>query len=1824
MYSVFNGHSLHRTFKTALAAVIMSSTSLTPLRAMAGDLPTDGHVTHGEADVIKSGAELLIKQSTKNAIINWKGFSIGKDNKVHFNNGRGATLNRVTGSDISALDGYLGATGDLFLINENGIVIGKDGVVETGGKFVASTLDIDDADFLDGGDMTFSGNGDGVVINQGKIGSLGGDVAIIARHILNEGTINAENGTVGLAVGREVLLHDADLDGGKFLVKVGDADSSITEAGLINAASAELRANGGNIYALAGNKGSAINATGVSKSGGRVFLTAGGGKVRVAKKVSAKRKNSGKESGGDIFINADVVNIGGLLDASGFSGQGGNIDIGGDEIALASAAINVDGAAGGGRIRIGGADHGGDFGDMTTASKTTIDADSKLTANATDNGDGGEIVVWSNDATTFDGHIEAKGGANGGNGGDVETSGKNVLTVGKDAFVSTLASMGSTGNWLLDPADYTIATSGGDATGSDVENWLLTNNVTIMSSMGTVVTNGSGNIYVNDDISWSGSNSLTLEAANDVIVNSSILATNGNVAMTGNAVVIGDGTQSAGIAVGSAAGTTSIDATSLSMTGGSASGAYAQLGYRGAASGDIDVQLTGDLTMTGGAASGANAQIGHGAVDGSVSDDISGNINLVAGGMTTLTDNSARAWLGHKTSGTLSSANFFLVSEGMDFSGTDGLAPMVLNNIEGGDVSIVNTLAQTDANEYDKIIYDYTGGPYLSRWVDTDNALTFVSRGGILFNYSYQAYGDGADINLISGWDGATGLTTGIDVGLIEQASAFGTSNVADQGDVNIGDGTQSSDVSVGTRTGDITVLAHDLEVRGSDSSYYSAHLGASLYDDGVNSDIRVIAKDDVLVSGGDGFNAYAQIGHRGVEASENLSGNIGITAADDIVVEAGNGESASALIGHNVYFGDSDVSGNIMLDSEDLYVYGAEDYAIAQIGHGGEDIYGTRSGDISLTVSDHLDIEGGYGGDAYAQIGHGGIFAEGQSSGNITLDVGDELDLTGGDGERAFVHVGHSDPASMDDASGDITINAYELYAEGGNDLAYVQIGHGGPASSATLSGKIDITTEWMGLFGGYNVDSFVHVGHGGFDGAGRADGDISIDAAALLAVGGDERATYVQIGNGGPGSDFTSSGDVDVSASAVALVGGDYDDSHAQIGHGGPISDGASSGDINVSTDFLIVAGGDGLSSSAQIGHGGLDSSGDIAGDINVTNSYLVLSGGNGTDAYAQIGHGDAAFTSSGTRQGNVDIRTRGLTTLNASTGGYWLGHATANTNGLFNADVAITSVGFDVLGGDISSNIVYALGGGDVSVINQMVEDSTSVEDDIFLNGSALSTINSDNKLTLAARGDVTIGSNFANTGSGNLNAIAGWDGAKGLDQTGFTALDVDALIQAGAYGDTGSTSFEGSFYAGGTSKIAGADVSFASTIDGPQSLYTYGMSGVYFEGAIGASEALRSLTTGPFGTTYINGGSVTAFGNSQTYNNAVVLGADTVLTETGGGDVSFNGTVNGAHKLTVNTSGVTRFSGAVGDSSALSTLTTNSGGTTVLGAGTINTTGNQTYGDQIVVVSDNKLKAKNGNITFDGGMVSNAQTDVDFQAIAGGDIVLGDVMSLGSGNGDIVLAAGGNFHNDSGSTLPFVTNGRWLAYSTRPDHNRNDIEISDWDFLRYSTSFDESDPIPSNFASGNGLIYSVTPIITLTASDEIINYGSYPAPKLTRTIKVNGAAVNAAAFGFSVDPLASSFYLASNVSLDANGNPNIGFYANGLVPGGFAQNYYGVITNTNEGDLTVNLATSNPDLPDTPDLNSRVQFGPCSPSEDDLDAKPYDENTGELCTLLPQDG
>ncbi len=111
----------------------------------------------------------------------------------------------------------------------------------------------------------------------------------------------------------------------------------------------------------------------------------------------------------------------------------------------------------------------------------------------------------------------------GGNGGFIETSAAHV-EVTNDAKITTAASMGLAGTWLIDPQDFMVAASGGDMTGTALTlalDPITGGNVSIQSSSGGAA--GSGNVNINDAVSWS-ANTLTLTAANNININAVMTA----------------------------------------------------------------------------------------------------------------------------------------------------------------------------------------------------------------------------------------------------------------------------------------------------------------------------------------------------------------------------------------------------------------------------------------------------------------------------------------------------------------------------------------------------------------------------------------------------------------------------------------------------------------------------------------------------------------------------------------------------------------------------------------------------------------------------------------------------------------------------------------------------------------------------------------------------------------------------------------------------------------------------------------------------------------------------------------------------------------------------------------------------------------------------------------------------------------------------------------------------------------------------------------------------------------------------------------------------
>ncbi|WP_408240983.1 two-partner secretion domain-containing protein [Paraburkholderia sediminicola] len=98
--------------------------------------------------------------------IDWNSFSIGNGNRVRFDNGTGATLNRVTGGNPSAILGTLSASGSVYLINPQGILIGRSGVISTGGRFVGSTLNTCDCAFMQALLLALTGTSNASVIRD--------------------------------------------------------------------------------------------------------------------------------------------------------------------------------------------------------------------------------------------------------------------------------------------------------------------------------------------------------------------------------------------------------------------------------------------------------------------------------------------------------------------------------------------------------------------------------------------------------------------------------------------------------------------------------------------------------------------------------------------------------------------------------------------------------------------------------------------------------------------------------------------------------------------------------------------------------------------------------------------------------------------------------------------------------------------------------------------------------------------------------------------------------------------------------------------------------------------------------------------------------------------------------------------------------------------------------------------------------------------------------------------------------------------------------------------------------------------------------------------------------------------------------------------------------------------------------------------------------------------------------------------------------------------------------------------------------------------------
>lgn len=595
--------------------------------------PTGGVVVNGQGTIsTPSSTTTVIDQASQNLQVNWNTFNVAANENVQFHQPSASSVafNRILDQNPSQIFGRIDANGQVVLVNPNGLLIGRTAQLNTS-SLVVSSLDAIDFDATSGR-YRFSTNrlDPGAVVNEGSItAGSGGSVTLLGGRVSNAGSIVADYGTVNLAAGRAATL---DLAGdGLLRLEVGG----------------DLLSNGSGAVVALENSGN------IRANGGQVLLTANAVRDVFSNLINNSgvvRANRIENSGGTITLLGPegTVISSGTLDASAGDtvSTGGSVAMLGERVGLTgNARVDVSGVTGGGTALVGG-DYQGKNPDVLNAQRSYVGVGAAIDADAGASGDGGKVIVWSDDFTRFDGSISARGGSLFGNGGFAEVSGKHTLSF--TGGVNMTAAHGAWGTLLLDPDDIIIDNTAGSppaelsddgiydfgegATASinlgvaGIAEQLLTtdvilranNNITQSQALNVGVlqpgangsltletTSAAGKITLGD-ITMSGSGGISVDAGGLLELNGALKTTNRAVSLDARSIDL-----KAGASIDTGAGASPVGMISMETLGG-------------------DIQLSG-LLRTNGAAISVRSDTGSLTTDaGSSVQSGTGSVNLSA------------------------------------------------------------------------------------------------------------------------------------------------------------------------------------------------------------------------------------------------------------------------------------------------------------------------------------------------------------------------------------------------------------------------------------------------------------------------------------------------------------------------------------------------------------------------------------------------------------------------------------------------------------------------------------------------------------------------------------------------------------------------------------------------------------------------------------------------------------------------------------------------------------------------------------------------------------------------------------------------------------------------------------------------------------------------------------------------------------------------------------------------------------------------------------------------------------------------------------------
>ncbi len=949
---------------------------------------------------------------------------------------------------------------------------------------------------------------------------------------------------------------------------------------------------------------------------------------------------------------------GGEVEHTGnLTAPGGRVEVLGTESValLEDATIDVSAPTGGGTVLIGGDFQG--QGTVPNAKRTYVDDNVTINTDALTNGNGGKVIVWSNEVTGFYGQINARGGIESGDGGLVEVSGKEHLIFrGK---VDTSAVNGFSGTLLLDPTNIIIADGSGDEAGDGTDSFAGNNSGVVGSiltaPLSEIDDTAPTTIYESELEGLSGDTNIILQATNNITLQDlsddglNLAAGEGVIALSADADGNGMGDF---VMEDSVADTIFTNGRNIAISGASLT------------VGSID---TTKQNSNGGAITlSANENISAGSINSSSSDNaspvatsgIGGAINLSANGSIStgnLNSSSAANASANATSSTGGTINLSAggsISTGDINSSSLAFTPSDISNISGnaGDISLQagdalnfgdieaigllggNILLDSNANLSisDRIIISLSVGSGVGGDIKLTAPSVSLSNSAQVFNFTIGDTGKG----------GALIVDTDLESGRVEilNENEFTPRSLSNPLVTLIRNNIPGTSFLTATGAvadgGDLTINTSELIIRNNidlrklnDSIIFSPLVGAAAVNkpainllnlpisSGKGGNLTVNASKSVTITGRDEPGAFT--------ATPDIQGAIFVssvvTALTTIAIGSGDG-------------------GNLTINTEQLTVeFGA---AVAS---GSSDREATKGNGGELTVNATQVKLQGRGGIASSTFSSG-------LAGKLTVNA-DAGSVTLLDGATIAADTFSSGKA------GDLVISTAELFVDNGSRIGTTTFAEGSGATltvnasdsvklvgtsldgslpsgifafsnlgSTGNAGNIDLQTGSLSLTDGAVVSAQT-------EGTGNA-GDIKIDSPQLTIDRGASISAFTQgSGNGGT---------ITVNAPQAVLL---TDNSELTV----ETSSAGKPGDITITTPNLTIG------KDAEISATATETSTNTerGGSITINSSNLDLTGKLGIFAETQgVAPAGTLNIQPDNNQPNLDIQFTDTALISAST--------------------------------------------------------------------------------------------------------------------------------------------------------------------------------------------------------------------------------------------------------------------------------------------------------------------------------------------------------------------------------------------------------------------------------------------------------------------------------------------------------------------------------------------------------------------------------------------